>query len=526
VKISTVLDKIDSGAVALPEFQRGYVWSRRQVRELVESLYRGFPVGSLLLWETATESADARGEGTLQRGYVSLLLDGQQRVSSLYGLIRGTPPPLFDGDARAFTDLRFNARTEQFGFYAPVTSRQDPLWLDVSAVMSRGPGWAMGQLSSALETDADQAEEFTRILDRVNRLYAVRDIDLHDETVTGEDKTLDVVVELFNRVNTGGTKLSKGDLALAKLCAAWPQAREELKLRIEKWNAAGFHFSLDWLLRNVNAVLTGRSEFAALADVDPASFRKALVDTERAIDTVLNLASSRLGLDHDRVFGGVGAVPVMSRFIADSGFRLPDSETGDRLLYWYVHSLLWGRYAGSTETVLNTDLQLVNPALRGAQARSETEKGDPLELLIGDLRRHRGNLRVAPEDLLGWSRGARFYPLLYMLSRVSGARDLGSGLELRRHLLGQHASLEIHHVFPKALLAKHDHGPPERNALANFAFLTLDTNRALGDRPPHEYLPECEARHPGVLESQWIPAHPELWQVERWPDPLKSVRPV
>lgn len=126
MKISTVLDKIDSGTIALPEFQRSYVWSRRQVRDLVESLYRGFPVGSLLLWETATESADARGEGQLQRGYVWLLLDGQQRMSSLYGLIRGSPPPFFDGNAQAFSDLRFNVDTERFRFYAPVNMRDDP----------------------------------------------------------------------------------------------------------------------------------------------------------------------------------------------------------------------------------------------------------------------------------------------------------------------------------------------------------------------------------------------------------------
>lgn len=524
MQISTVLDKIDSGAIALPEFQRGYVWSRRQVRELVESLYRRFPVGSLLLWETATESADARGDGQLQRGYVSLLLDGQQRISSLYGLLRGAPPPFFDGDPRAFEDLRFHVDTEQFQFYRPVTMRDDPRWLDVGELMRRGPSWAMRELGSTLAETPDQGERFTAYLDRVNRLHTIRDIELHEETVTGEDKTLDVVVELFNRVNTGGTKLSKGDLALAKLCASWPQARDELKHRLDKWERAGFHFSLDWLLRNINAVLTGRAEFAALASVEPGPFREALIDTERAIDAVLNLASSRLGLDHDRVLGGVGAVPVMVRFIADRGGRLPDAETGDRLLYWYVHAFLWGRYAGSTETVLNTDLQLVDPGLRGRHARSESIKGDPLERLIGELKRHRGDLDITADDLLGWSRGARFYPLLYMLSRVSGARDLGSGLELRRHLLGRHASLEIHHLFPKATLQKQGYGRPERNALANFAFLTLETNRSLGDRAPHEYLPECEARHPGVLASQWIPTDPELWRADRYLDFLARRR--
>lgn len=524
MKISTVLDKIDSGAIALPEFQRGYVWSRRQVRDLVESLYRGFPVGSLLLWETATESAEARGDGQLQRGYVSLLLDGQQRMSSLYGLIRGSPPPFFDGNPKAFTDLRFHPATEQLRFYAPVPMRDDPLWLDVSNVMRLGPGWVMGQLGSALNDEPDHQTRLNVYFERANRLYAIREIDVHEETVTGADKGIDVVVDLFNRVNTGGTKLSKGDLALAKLCASWPQARDELKRRLAKWDTAGFHFSLDWLLRNVNAVLTGRAELAALAEVRPEAFRQALSDTERAIDAVLNLASSRLGLDHDRVLGGVGAVPVMSRFVAERGGRLPDARTSDRLLYWYVHSFLWGRYAGSTETVLNTDLQLVDPALRGPQARSEQAAGDPLDRLIAELRRHRGDLRINADDLLGWSKGARFYPLLYMLSRVGGARDLRNGLELRQHLLGRHASLEIHHLFPKTLLYKHSYGRPERNALANFAFLTLEANRSLGGRPPHEYLPECEERHPGVLASQWIPEDVELWHAERYPDFLARRR--
>ncbi len=76
MKVSDVLHRIDSGALALPEFQRGYVWNRRQVRDLVDSMYRRFPVGSLLLWETPTESAEARGAATPQAGVVSLLLDG------------------------------------------------------------------------------------------------------------------------------------------------------------------------------------------------------------------------------------------------------------------------------------------------------------------------------------------------------------------------------------------------------------------------------------------------------------------
>lgn len=525
MKVSTVLDRIDNGALALPEFQRGYVWSRRQVRELVESLYRRFPVGSLLLWETATEGATARGDATLQAGVVSLLLDGQQRITSLYGLIRGIPPPFFDGDARAFSDLRFNVETEELQFYVPVTMRNDPLWVDVVTIMRDGPASVLGALMPALGQEGSfDAARFERVNARLYRLFNVRDIELHEETITGEDKTVDVVVELFNHVNSGGTKLSKGDLALAKICARWPEARDELKGRLGRWKAAGYDFSLDWLLRNVNAVVTGRAGLSLLADQSVSEIQDGFQRAERAIDVVLNLISGRLGLDHDRVLGAVGALPVMTRFVADRDGRVGDGQTADRLLFWYVHALLWGRYAGSIETVLNIDLQLVDPRLARTSARQRGEGADPLEGLIGELRQQRGELKVRPEDFAGWSRGARFYPLLYMLSRIFHARDLGSGFELRQHLLGRRAALEVHHLFPKKLLYAHGYERADVNALANFAFLTLETNRRLSDRAPEGYLQACEERNPGVLSSQWIPPDPDLWRVERYRDFLAERR--
>ena len=92
MKISTILDQIDDGAIALPVFQRGYVWNRDQVRELMESLYRRHPVGSLLTWVTRTENVNSRGDSPLQPGYVKLLLDGQQRITTLYGIFGARDP--------------------------------------------------------------------------------------------------------------------------------------------------------------------------------------------------------------------------------------------------------------------------------------------------------------------------------------------------------------------------------------------------------------------------------------------------
>lgn len=101
-KLSLTLHQIDSGTILLPEFQRGYVWNRDQVRGLMRSLYLCHPVGGLLFWETSAGDLSVRG-GLAGSGTHNLLLDGQQRVTSLYGVVRGKEPAFFEGDASAFT---------------------------------------------------------------------------------------------------------------------------------------------------------------------------------------------------------------------------------------------------------------------------------------------------------------------------------------------------------------------------------------------------------------------------------------
>ena len=110
MKVVTILTNVELGNLDLPRFQRGYVWKRRQVRAFFDSLYRGHPVGSLLTWVTQ------RDNGTS----TELLLDGQQRVTSLYGVIKGRAPSFFSGDERAFTGLRFHVGREKFEFYQPI----------------------------------------------------------------------------------------------------------------------------------------------------------------------------------------------------------------------------------------------------------------------------------------------------------------------------------------------------------------------------------------------------------------------
>ena len=510
MQISNVLDYIDNGHMALPEFQRGYVWGRDQVRGLFGSLYSRHPVGGLLVWATQSEGAIHRGGQELAPGVVKLLLDGQQRMTSLYGVIRGVPPKFFDGNEQAFTGLYFHVGRQEFQFFQPILMRDDPLWINVSALF-KGGNDGLGAMITALAARPDQAAEVGMYAGRLNKLLGIRDIDLHVEEITGPEMTLDVVVDIFNKVNSGGTKLSKGDLALAKICADWPEARAEMKKRLADWKESGYDFSLDWLLRSVNTVLTGEARFLHLHDRSADDVRDALSRAGKHVDTSLNLIAGRLGLDHDRVFFGRGGVPVLARYLDTRNGPL-DVVERDKMLFWFAQAAMWGRFSGSTETFVNVDLEALD------------SEGGGLDRLLDQLRLWHGGLRVEPGHFNGWNLGARFYPVLYMLTRMANARDWGSGLPLKADMLGKMSRLEVHHVFPKAQLYKANYARAEVNAIANFCFLTKVTNLNISDERPEVYFPQIEARYPGALASQWIPMDETLWRIENYPAFLEARR--
>ena len=188
MKVSTVLDQIDIGSIALPEFQRGFVWNREQVRKLMYSLYRKFPVGILLVWVTKSEGASARGDAALQPGVVKLLLDGQQRITTLYGIIRGRPPKFFYGNEKAFTGLYFNLEDEIFEFYAPAKMKGNPMWFNVNDLMNKGIGHSIAELHK----NPNCTMELDKYIGRLTNLYNIK------ETI---DEIKSFILEINNKIN-------------------------------------------------------------------------------------------------------------------------------------------------------------------------------------------------------------------------------------------------------------------------------------------------------------------------------------
>jgi len=505
--ISDILNRIDSGDYAMPQFQRGYVWNRAQVRKLMTSLYKGYPVGTVLLWQTPAEAASTKGEGAVSQGVVNLILDGQQRMTTLYGIMRGEEPPFFEGDRRAFTDLMFNIQDEVFEFRAP-KMKGDPMWVSVTDVYKTGAVNSAISIKNSAELDD---EDFNLTLQRLNRIAQITDTNILSETVTGKDKTVDVVVDIFNSVNSGGTKLSKGDLTLAKICAEWPGMRNEMQRALDAFESKGYGFSRDWLLRCLTVHLARSAYFSALDGLPIPQIQQGLKETVQLIGTCLDHISGRLGLDHTRVLGSPFSIATMIALIDQSGGKLTSPEW-DRLLYWHVHVFLWGRYAGSTESVLAQDINAI-------------KAGEGTDGLIRLLKANRPDLTLRADDFWGWSTGARFYPLMYLLARMGRARDWASGIELNSQLLGKNSGLEVHHIFPKKVLYDSGRNKSMVNQLANYAFLTKETNDEILASFPADYLPSYIKANPGAVESHAIPTDdPALFAIDRYDDFLARRR--
>lgn len=506
MKLKEILAQIDAGILVLPQFQRGFVWTRKQVRNLMESLYEGYPIGSMLVWKTKADPVILKGVQQASLGVNELLLDGQQRLTSLYGIVRGKRPAFSNANDHAFLNLYFNVKTGEFEFYGQTKMQQNPRWISVTDVMQKD----LSDVIKPFMNDPDLSEYISRI----TRITDILQRDFHVESMTDQDKSMDVVVDIFNLVNSGGTKLSKGDLALAKICADWPQARDELQRRLDNLSRHGYHFNLDWLLRCINGLVTGHADFSQLElqNVSVEQIKDGLQRAEKHIDTALNLLASRLGLDHSYVLGSPNSLIAMLRFFDKHG-KFHDQGTLDRLCYWYIHAMLWQRYSGPVETRIRQDIVAVD------------DKDRWFENLNDRLRENRSPLRIEARDLTAAKRGGRFYSLLYLLTRVYGARDLCSGIELKSHLLGKGGKLELHHIFPKYQLNKFGwYSFKEINAQANFTFLTKACNLKISAKQPIQYFPDCEAKQPGVLGSHWIPQDPRLWELDNYRDFLAARR--
>lgn len=507
--IQELIAHVRNDEILLPEFQRGYVWNRDQVRKLARALYRKHPTGHLLVWKTKKPSGVRGGEAKADN-HSLLLLDGQQRLTSLYVLFVGKPPPFYEGES-LFFNLYFNVQTEEFRFWQKSLMGADPHWINVHDFFKAGLNSLLERLDHM--TDSEKAVVQTNLA-RFNRLDAIRNYTYQVDVMSGEDLTVEEVVAVFNEVNSAGTTLTKADLALAHVCTVWPEARSELRAFSSEMGKNGFPLDLNFLIRALAAAACGSvllegSFFNVAADDFKASWKKV----KAAIEHLVNVLRHEAYVDSLRDLPTPNVLLPIVVYLADQGGSFTSPIEKSKFLRWMFLAAVWTRYSTSTESTLQKDIASLKSA-------------DPTAQLIEAIRQDRGRLRLEGSDILGRGAGTSINKIAYIVARAADARDWFSGLTLYKKAIGKSNGLEEHHIFPKAVLYKsgYDSGTDRRivNEVANRAFLTKRANGKILASKPEDYLPEVQATHPGALQAQSVPMNQDLWKVESYKEFLRE----
>ena len=549
--LSNLLHYIDLGDIGLPDIQRPFVWSNAKVRDLFDSMYRGFPVGYLLFWEnTAIGGVKQIGMGDKAHTVANrLIVDGQQRLTSLYAVFRGKK--VFDADYRERTiEVAFNPRLGKFDV-TDAAIRRDPEWIsNISELWASGRSSRkiindfIDRLSEKVELGEEDEETIALNLDRVFDLQEYPFTALEISSTVDEEQ----VADIFVRINSEGVKLNQADFILTLLSVFWDQGRAALETFCREsrkapplgvTDASPFNHMIqpdpDQLLRVAVALGFGRGRLKSVyqilrgKDPDTGTFlperrEEQFAKLEKAQTHVLNLTNW-----HQFLSALVGAGFRSSEMISSKNallyayvfylmgrvrFHVPENRLQKAIGRWFFASSLTGRYTSSPETVMDADLnrfkQVVNAddfvSLLDQLIASELTNDYwtitlPSALATSSARNPQLFAYVASQNVLG-------SPVLFSHKSV---RDL-----LDPALKTQRKALERHHLFPKAWLIKNGvEEQTQTNQMANYALVEWPDNLDISDKPPHQYLPEIEQNYSGSQEAwdSMLAAHalPEGW---------------
>jgi hypothetical protein len=495
--VSGLIGSISNGEIRLPEIQRGYVWKPTQIAKYIESLYLGYPSGSLLFWKTSEppsiRDVAADAPNAMPAHSPLYLLDGQQRLTSLHRVFHDHP--------RA--QIVFNVERELFQNQSAAT-RRDRRWIKVFDVLK--PDADAYQLRDDLIglVDVTPRELGTRL----SRIERIRDYKYHMEVL--DDFTYEQVAQIFVRVNSG-RKLGTLDLAMATLSARWAGILAKLEEEADRLALEGYG-SLDvgFLSRALAAVVLGRGlsgwSHARLKEATDQDLEKGWATVQRGIRHLVPLLKGNLKLTRvDPLPSTVALIPLVV-LLGERPETPLDSETANGIIYWLLLALIRNRYSGSTDTVLSQDI----PAARSPQ---------PVRQLLANLGLHDSTVEVADRVLVGRSRESPYFFLSLLVVQASGATDWWFGTQILPGLEGGQR-LEYHHIHPVDTLEDF-YSKSEINELANLAFISSRANKRISNKSPVEYFPTLGAEE---LSRHFVPAQPRFREVQNYPQFLAARR--
>ena len=533
MKISTALEKIDDNQLFVPAFQREYVWKREDAKQLIDSLIKEYPTGTMLTWETS-HPPELKGphKYSEQQGAVKLLLDGQQRITTLYMLIRGEIPPYYT-QPEIFSDTRglyVNLDTLELSYFVKTRMEKDPYWQNVTDIFAdKIDAFALQSQFEATGTTLDM-EQLRALNENINKVRRIVDREFPEQIIPPK-AAINEAIDIFYKVNASGVALTEAELALAQVSGYWPEARECFKKKLFELASKGYVFRLDFIVYALLACmysngsemkrLHGIENLDSTYDEDGNIERQGIKETwgileKYILDYVVNLLRSRAFVDHTTEINSVYAlIPIIAFCYRKHGESIPEQQLS-RIIKWYHYSQIRARYVSQLPQKLDFDLRIVRDAER------------PFEELLGVIAEER-RLEILPDEIVGRSISHPLFSMMRSYLKSQGAVCLTTGLGIHQ-TMGKKYQLENDHIFPFSVLKKAGYGRENRlnyslaQEFTNRAILTQVANRRKSAMAAAEYLGEIKSKSPGVLEKQCIPTDESLWLVDRYEDFLTERR--
>ncbi len=519
MKISQLLDEIKKHDLVLPEFQREYVWSREQAKQLFVSLVKGYPVGGLLFWKTDDPPELKNLDKVPEKfGTIQIILDGQQRLTTLYMLLTGEIPPYYTEkditiDPR---DLYFNIGKGEFQYYQASRMKGNPLWWRVIDCFNSSKINVFEIAKQVTENEQDAFHYAQLYNDNLTKLRQVKEMELPVQVVPVK-ATIDEAIDIFDRVNSQGTKLTDAELALTHITAKWPRARQKLKAKIEDLSSRNFFFDLTFMTRALTVTVTHRALFEHVHKSPSDELLAGWKRLTKILDYLVTILPDRAKIHSTEDVNTTNAFIPLIAYLSLNDTHFSDDTSINQAIHWLYAALMWSRYTAQTDQRLEQDISLV------------IRYSSPWLALRERIVDQRGRIEVKAGDLDG--RGAQhpLYRMTFILAKAHGAVDWFNGAPLgTTH--GKPYHIHSHHIFPVSILYKNGFDSENHlhrkivNEIANRAFLTSTTNQSLSNTHPEKYLPLVEEKYPGALAKQFIPEDPLLWKIDRYEDFLQARR--
>lgn len=539
IEVGTLLSDIKAKNIAVPEIQRPFVWKRSQVRDLLDSLYKGYPTGYIIVWHNPNVRLKGGGSATGKK----ILIDGQQRVTALMAAILGEQVVNTDYKKEnikiafnPFAALEADKGSEIFKVQDQGVLNSARWIKDISEVFKYG--FKRRQFEDAYkranpEMDVDQLDDvLTDLLGIASRNFGMIEL--------ANDLDIDIVTDIFVRINSKGSALSQGDFVMSKIAADDEHGGNLLRKLIDYFShlsinpafystlsesdaefAKSEYFGkISWLRQEtedvfdptcddvIRVAFMEKFEKAKLSDLvallsgrnfDTREFQSEIVD-----DTYKNLKEGILDVVNENHFKGfmncirgagfISPKMINSRMALDFAYMLylrlrrngevPISEICGIVQRWYVLSVLTGRYSASPETRFYKDIKLLSE-IGVVKTLQEIEAAELSENFWKS---------AIPQDLRQASTVNPVYQV-YLAAQVV-MRDfalLSKNMSVADLICG---AGDVHHIFPKAYLIANRFTKTQYNQNANLAYLDNLVNKSIGKRSPKEYfsaaLAQCD----------------------------------